>query len=231
MLVALQTWGFLAPAIWGFNARWLPVFLGLGAPRIVPLFGALAAAWISLVAGFFHQSAISAAALPIAAGCAIAGLRVWERAVQPAKTQGVHRSFPYFVRLAYVWLLVAACVWVWAAWGDRNGGIWGAARHALTVGFISTMVFSIGQRILPAFGGARVLYSPLLMLLSLLTLAVGCTLRVTSEIAAYEGYWPGAWTLLPWSAVLEIVAVSFFAANLIVTFARPPAHLRSAAGG
>ncbi len=231
MLVALQTWGFLVPAIWGFNARWLPVFLGLGSPRVALLFTALAAAWISLLAAFFHQLTISAVILPIAALCSIAGLRVWETAVQPAKTQGVHRSFPHFVRFAYVWLLVAAGLWVWAAWGDRNGGIWGAARHALTVGFISTMVFSIGQRILPAFGAARVLYSPQLMLLSLLTLSLGCTLRVTSEIAAYEGYWSGAWTLLPVSALLEIGAVSLFAANLIMTFAQPPAHLRSATAG
>jgi uncharacterized protein involved in response to NO len=28
-LVALETWCFLTAAIWGFNARWLPVFLGI----------------------------------------------------------------------------------------------------------------------------------------------------------------------------------------------------------
>jgi hypothetical protein len=115
---------------------------------------------------------------------------------------------------------------VWAVWADRNGGIWGAARHALTVGFISTMVFCIGQRILPAFGGARVLYSPRLMLLSLVAITLGCFLRVVSEIPAYEGYWAAAWKMLPCSAIIELTAVSLFAANLFATFMQPPAHLR-----
>jgi hypothetical protein len=227
-LVALETWGFLTPAIWGFNGRWLPVFLGLGSPRTKWLFAALAGAWISLLAGFFPQPEFSAAVLPFAAIASIFALRVWEKPLQPAKIQGVHSSFPLFVRIAYVWLLAAAILWVWAAFGDRNGGVWGAARHALTVGFISTMVFCIGQRILPAFSGGRVLYSSRLMLLSLLTITAGCFLRVSSEILAYEGYWAGAWHILPCSAILEMTAVSLFAANLLLTFLQPPAHLRAA---
>src|SRR5207249_10876663 len=31
-LLVLSTWGFLVPFIWAFNARWLPVFLGLANP-------------------------------------------------------------------------------------------------------------------------------------------------------------------------------------------------------
>ena len=27
--LVLQTWGFLVPFVWGFSAKWLPVFLGL----------------------------------------------------------------------------------------------------------------------------------------------------------------------------------------------------------
>jgi uncharacterized protein involved in response to NO len=42
---------------------------------------------------------------------------------------------------------------VWAAIADQHGGIWGASRHALTVGFAATMVFAIGPRILPHFAG------------------------------------------------------------------------------
>jgi hypothetical protein len=165
--------------------------------------------------------------LPVAAVTASIALHVWQKPLRPAKIEGVHRSFPFFVKFAYVWLLIAAGLWVLAAWADR-GGIWGAARHALTVGFITTMVFAIGQRVLPAFGGARVLYSPRLMLASLVTLTAGCALRVGSEIPAYEGYSQAAWHVLPCSAIIELLAVSLFAANLLATFARPPAHLRSA---
>jgi hypothetical protein len=92
------------------------------------------------------------------------------------------------------------------------------------VGFVATMVFAIGQRILPAFAGMRVLYSPRLMLGCLLLLNVGCALRVSTEILAYEGYWPPAWHALPWSAICELVAVTAFALNLVLTFRQPPAH-------
>ena len=40
---------------------------------------------------------------------------------------------------------------IWASLVEGSHGIWGASRHALTVGFLATMLFSMGQRILPAF--------------------------------------------------------------------------------
>ena len=94
---------------------------------------------------------------------AIAALRMFEPARQEPKTRGVHPSFPFFVRMAYGWLLVAALLGVGAAVWDSSGGIWGASRHALTVGFIAVMVFCVGQRILPAFAGMRLLWSTRLM--------------------------------------------------------------------
>ena len=220
-LVALETWCFLVPAIWGFNARWLPVFLGIGAPNGQLLLTALGIVWAAIIAGFCGLPILSALLLPAAAAIALVALRVWQKPLQPAKLRGVHRSFPFFIRAAYAWLLIASGLWVLAAWADHSGGIWGAARHALTVGFISTMVFSIGQRVLPAFGGARMLYSPRLMFASLATLTLGCALRVGSEIPAYEGYSQIAWRVLPCSAVIELVAFTLFAANLFATFARP----------
>ena len=86
-----------------------------------------------------------------------------------------------------VWLVVAAVLGVWAAFAANPDGIWGASRHALTVGFVSTMVFAIGQRVLPAFSGMRLLYSPRLMGASLGVLTAGCLLRVSSEVLAYQG--------------------------------------------
>jgi hypothetical protein len=72
----------------------------------------------------------------------------------------------------------------------------------------------------------RVLYSPRLMLTCLLLLNIGCALRVSSEILAYENYWPPAWKILPVSAICELAAVTVFALNLLLTFKQPPAHLR-----
>jgi hypothetical protein len=83
------------------------------------------------------------------------------------------------------------------------------------------MVFSVGQRILPSFCGMRVLWSPRLMLVMLVLLMTGCTLRVTSEILAYQNYAAWAWNVLPVSALIELAAVTLFAVNLFVTFLRP----------
>jgi hypothetical protein len=226
-LVTLAAWGFLVPAVWGFNARWLPVFLGLDQPRPRFLFLALALAWAAILAEFAGQLTVFAVLLPFAALSAVIALHIAEPSPRPAKTTGVHASFPFFVRLAYVWLLIAAALSIRASWNDVNGGIWGASRHALTVGFLSTMVFAIGQRILPAFCGARVLYSSRLMLASLAALNIGCLLRVAAEIPAYEANVRLAWHVLPCSAVIELLAVGFFAANLALTLLQPPAHLRS----
>jgi hypothetical protein len=107
---------------------------------------------------------------------------------------------------------------VWAAFTDNSRGIWGASRHALTVGFLSTMVFVIGQRILPAFSGMNVLFSTKLMFAALSLLTLGCALRVSSEILAYGDFLDSAWSWLPVSAVTEMVAVTLFASNLILTF-------------
>lgn len=220
-VLILATWGFLIPAVWGFNSRWLPVFLGLKAPRTGGLFTALGLAWLVVIAAFSGYLAVSVALMPIATVIAIEALGVWEPSLRPPKVEGIHPAFPLFVRMAYGWLVVASVLSVCAYTWDRHGGIWGASRHALTVGFLSTMVFAIGQRILPAFCGMKVLFSKRLMLCSLLLLNVGCAIRVAAEIPAYEGILSHAWLCLPVSAVIEMTAVTLFAANLTVTFARP----------
>jgi len=153
-------------------------------------------------------------------GVAIAALRLFERPRNAAKVKGVHPSYPVFIRLAYAWASIAAALGIWAAWTAGSQGIWGASRHALTVGFLATMVFAVGQRVLPAFSGMRLLFSPKLMFLGLLLLTVGCSLRVGSEILAYREFAQAAWQWLPVSAITEMTAVTIFAANLLVTFAR-----------
>ena len=84
------------------------------------------------------------------------------------------------------------------------------------------MVFAIGQRVLPAFCGMRLLYSRGLMFASLAVLNFGCLLRVASEIPAYEANLPAAWKILPVSAVTELTAVTLFALNLSITLMLPP---------
>ena len=174
--LVLETWGFLVPFVWGFSAKWLPVFLGLRAVRGRVLLLAVAVNSVGVIAAMTGW--MRPAVLLLLGGIIVAvwALRFFERTQQPAKVKGVHASFPVFVRLAYGWAIIAAALGIWANAVEGSHGIWGASRHALTVGFLATMVFSVGPRILPAFSGMRLLFSTKLMFLSLLLLGTGCLL-------------------------------------------------------
>jgi uncharacterized protein involved in response to NO len=220
--LVLMAWGFMVPFVWGFSARWLSTFIGAPKPCDRGLALIVDLNTLGVVSAQLGAFRLAVCLLMAGAVMSSFALRIVFRPVQPAKTKGVHRSFPYFVRLAYAWLVVAAGLGLWAAFAKDSVGIWGASRHALTVGFVSTMVFAIGQRVLPAFSGMRLLFSPKLMFGALALLTVGCTLRVSSEVLAYQGYLQAAWQWLPVSAVTELTAVTLFAVNMVATFCSAP---------
>jgi hypothetical protein len=215
--LVLLGWGFLAPVVWGFSARWLPAFLSIPTPEVRFFKLALALNLAGVVGGVVGWSKPATVLLAMSAVVIGLALHLTKRPHGPAKVKGIHPSFSWFIRIAYLWLVIAGSMSVWAAFADMHGGIWGASRHALTVGFAATMVFAIGPRILPHFAGVRDLFSKQLMFLSLLLLQIGCTLRVSSESLAYEGLLPFAWKILPASGFLELSAVLLFAINLALT--------------
>ena len=224
--LVLQTWGFLVPFVWGFSAKWLPIFLGLRPIRARALLKAVALNYAGVIAAAIGWFGWAVAFLVLAICVATWALRLLEPAKQPVKVKGVHSTFPIFLRLSYAWAAVAGVLSIWAVVSINSHGIWGASRHALTVGFLSTMVFCVGPRVLPAFSGMRLLYSTRLMFFSLALLSVGCGLRVSSEILAYQGFAAWAWSWLPVSAITEMAAVTTFAANLILTFVSDPLTVR-----
>lgn len=225
--IVLAVWGVLVPTIWGFNARWLPVFLGLRQPNERELYIAYGFSIAGIAATFLQLLSVAAIAFLFAAILAIDALNIWKQSINPPKLLNVHPSFPFFVRFTYAWLLLSCVLDMMAVLLDSSGGIWGASRHALTVGFVAGMVFAIGQRLLPAFCGMRILWSTTLMYWSLFLLFSGCLLRVLSEPLAYQNIWAPAWKVLPASAITELIAVSIFALNIGATLLQPPAHLRS----
>jgi hypothetical protein len=171
--LVLLAWGFLVPVVWGFSARWLHSFLAISRPNTQVFRVALGLDVIGVlfgVTGWAIPATILLAAGAVAIGFA---LHLTQRPHGQAKILGIHPSFPSFVRIAYAWLVVAGFMSIWAALADQHGGIWGASRHALTVGFAATMVFAIGPRILPHFAGVYSIYSKRLMFLCLLLLQTG----------------------------------------------------------
>lgn len=222
--LALLGWGFLVPFVWGFSAKWMRVFLGLKPLRLEFLLGAVALDLCGVVCAAAGWLTASTLLLLTATISSIIAIRIFEASEQEPKIRGIHKSFPKFVRMAYGWLLIAAGLGVAATQWDTSGGFWGASRHALTVGFVGVMVLAVGQRILPAFAGMRLLWSPRLMFVGLFLLAVGCTLRVSCEVLAYQDYAGWAWQILPVSALVELTALAVFTTNLLCTFVLQKSH-------
>ena len=222
--LALMAWGFLVPFVWGFSAKWMTVFLGLKPLRTTWLLAALVVNLVGLGLTVAGAGWIGSWLFVVATAMAVMALRMFEASEKEAKIRGVHSSFPFFVRMAYGWLVVAAVLGVAATRWDTSGGIWGASRHALTVGFISVMILSVGQRILPAFAGMRMLWSTKLMFAGLALVTLGCTLRVSCEIIAYQGYAAWAWSVLPISALCELAGLTIYAINILGTFVLEPSH-------
>jgi hypothetical protein len=215
--LVLITWGFIVPFIWGFSTRWLPPLLGLPKTRKGGFLPAAVLLFAGAAIALNGDLLLSAVILLVASAVFIASLRLWEPSEREPKLRGVHASTPAFLRIAYAWLVIAAGLGIVAAALPLPNGYAGASRHALTVGFFAVMVFSIGPRILPAFFNVRRLWSTRLMATVLLTINVGCLMRVSSQILAYEGISGIAWSLLPLSAIIEMIAVFLFALNMMMT--------------
>ncbi len=218
LMIAL--WGFAVPMAWGYSTRFVTVFLSLPQP--------VHSAWGWLSAGIMAMIAVSLArqffladalALLLTAG-AIGALRVFRSSLRNPKIVGVYRNYPAFVRISYVWLAVGAALGVLADIFTRQAGLTGASRHAVTVGFLATLIFALGPRLLPSFLNGRELYSTALMAASLWLLNGGCLLRVSSEAVAYS-LGGAAWSVLPVSALLELAAVILFVVNLGLTLKQP----------
>ncbi|MDE3155059.1 MAG: NnrS family protein [Acidobacteriota bacterium] len=232
ILLELSLWTFVLPIALGYSARFTSMFLGLRPahpPQATPLgvrsldLGRLltlivVAIAISALLQAFIVTAILAFAFTL---LTIWALRVFEPPERPAFTAGVDARSPAFVRLAFGWLAIGAALGVAAAMQPAAGGLPGAGRHAITVGFVATLIFALAPRLLPGFLHRR-LFSRGLMAASLWLLTIGCALRVVSEAAAYgmPGSW--GWQVLPLSGVTELTAVLLFVLNLGATFACRP---------
>jgi uncharacterized protein involved in response to NO len=217
ILISLAIWAFGFPVVVGYSAKFFPGLLGTVPPSRDGLRLAVAFVAAAGVAFAIERPAPAAAATLIASIVAIWSLRLFQRCPGNPKRSGVYEGYPIFARLAYIWLLIAALL----GFGISHPGVLGASRHAFTVGFLATLIFSIGPRILPSFLNSRELWSPRLMRLFLMLITAGCALRVISEPLAYGETAAAAWKALPVSAFAELLAVLLFGSNLAMSLATP----------
>lgn len=108
--------------------------------------------------------------------------------------------------------------WPWLRAAGAMSIMAGAARHALAVGFMSTLILGVGQRLLPILGQTLLAWPRLVKPIFFLVQS-GCLLRVASELAT--AIWPTAYAVMPYSAPLELTALTLFAANALRTLWPP----------
>lgn len=236
-MLELAVFGFALNAIYGFGLRLLPGFVGLGSPKSGPIESAF---WlhnsgvVALIVGgrFPWANTLGTAAIAVAAIVYVLGMRGFRSSRLQRLAKGEtslrpeigERFLRRYVQLAFVWLLVSLTMLAiggvhsaWHAKADSHQFI-GAARHGLTVGFMSLLIMGVAQRALPVLGQTLLAWPRLVRPIFALV-AAGCLLRVVTEVASES--WPIAYRVMPYSALCELTAFALFSANCLRTLWPP----------
>src|SRR5262249_33571340 len=228
--------GFVTFWILGVSLRTLPVFMGLRArpalasALVVPLslsIGALAVAESFYLAGggWIWRTTFALGGLGTALCLTLGALSVGVFSSHAKKAEpGSDRAFEKFIVLAYGWLTLSAAMLAVFSLFALNGSpldhtLVGAYRHAITVGFISTMMVGMAFRIVPVFLGVP-LWSAGLREATFWLLATGCVVRVLFQSLSALGD-PTWLRIAGISGVLELAALILFAINLWRTLDAP----------
>ncbi len=228
LLMELAIFGFAMNAVYGFGQRLLPGMLGGGAPKARAIEAtfrlhnlgilALAASCLGAPTVFAALGALAITSGAVAWAIGLQGFRSTRRSA-PRPEAGS----PFLVRyiqLAFFWLLAGLALLLAGELAHTFRGVappkayLGATRHALTVGFLTTLILGIGQRLLPILSHDLLAW-PKLVVPTFALIAIGNTLRVTLQLATIV--WPAVYRILPISALFELTALSLFTANAIRT--------------
>jgi uncharacterized protein involved in response to NO len=220
IFLILALWGFAIPIAWGYSTRFVTIFAGLEKPKQIAARWLAAGVAVIVLGALLGRFLVVSIVAALTAAAAVWALRIFRPSEREPKRIGVYRHYPIFLRFAYMWLLIGAMLGIAAELAPAFSGLGGASRHALTVGFLATLIFCVAPLILPSFLGGRELRSTTLMGASLWILTVGCALRVSSEALAYSSPGGLGWRLLPVSAFLELLAVCIFVLNMGMTMAQ-----------
>jgi hypothetical protein len=221
--------GFVTFWILGVSLRTLPVFMGLRSrPRAaaaLPLPLSLAVLLLATGEALFLRGGSDAARIAFGLGglgvaTCLAGFVLALGILSPshdAPEPGADRGYEKFLRLGYAWLLLSAvmlAVFSLLAIAGRNmdHAYVGAYRHALTVGFITTIMVGMALRIVPVFRGVP-LFSPLLRDAAFWLLATGNVIRVLFQSLSVP-LGPAALRIAGFSGILELAALLLFGVNL-----------------
>jgi NnrS protein len=240
-VIVVELFGFILAMIFGVNARNLPLFMRVKAAppeRLRPVQQLLPAAVVlcaagQAAAGFWPRAgqALAAAGWVGLLACAalyVTGVGLLGPRSRHILTAGESKWYEAYVLGAYFWLAVGLLFELaTAVLGLASGDLFLAGLHAITVGFISTMIMGMAARIVPAFAATR-LHSRGLFIAAWWCLMLGTLLRVPSQ-ALYTAVGGIFVPLLGVSGVIQLMALMLFAWNLWRTLDTSATHPAEAA--
>ncbi|HEX6202915.1 MAG TPA: hypothetical protein VF100_07930, partial [Thermoanaerobaculia bacterium] len=232
-LRAMQVQGVMLSAILGMSLFLLPMLFA----RKKAAFEIADAAWWPLQAALMAQIVAFVAFMSsgrmawagvlwaaqvlfaVAALAVVGGFRLWRREPRSA----AHAPELRFVLASHAWLAVslamtvAAPLWS-AATGHPFSHAWtGAARHAITVGFVSLSIVGFASRIAALLSGRPL--PPRLLAAVLVLLNLGCALRVTMQSAT--DWTAAAFPVAGVSGILEVAGLTLWGAAMATRLLRP----------
>jgi len=235
LLIELAVLGFAMNSIYGFGQMLLPGLLRIGSTRN----GAIELAhWFHnagvIIVCLANSTIAGSLSMGIGSGFLVAGASLFafghrgfvgRRRTSYGDEKG-HVTLDWYPPLAFFWLLVAlllmtgGVIYEAATENALPYAYMGAVRHGLTVGFMTTLILGVGQRMLPVLD-RTVLAIPRLTVPILVLIATGNLLRVSTELTT--SLTPAAYGVMPISALLEWSALLLFTINAAATmFHRDP---------
>jgi len=230
LIIKLAVFGFAMNSIYGFGQMLLPGLLRIGKPRL----GAIELSFWAHNAGvtmMFSASAIPGHAVSLLAQplgslmvflgavCYAVGQRglIGKRRTSTRLEQG-HWLLDIYPPLAFSWLIISLVLLAGGSiFASLSGqplphAFTGAVRHALTVGFMTTLILGVGQRLLPVLEH-NVLRMPGLALPILACIGVGNLWRVATQLTTLQ--FPLAFSVMPISALFEWTALLLFTISVV----------------
>jgi hypothetical protein len=220
--------GAIVTIIMGYTLRTVPAFMGLRIrppgvyrPVLVGYTGAIVLEALGESGALGPVSGVLRAAGGLgelaALGAFVWLLNLYAPRARQGTTQQERNPWPTrFIKTAYAWLLIAACL-------NAAFGVAGLAapvphafvasyHHALTVGFISLMIVGMSMRLVPVFV-TRMMRNPAPAGVIFALLLGGNTLRVLTESLAYL-YGEPYYLLMGLSGFIEVAGLACYAVLL-----------------
>jgi len=216
--------GALCTLVFGVWARLAPGFVASPPARPWPLLAG-AALWLAGVLALAVDLPIGPWLLLLGLAALTAALGVFGAGIARQPLQGHARLTRLGVRSAFLWAFIGIAIVAAGGLGVASSYLQvSAARHALALGFVTLMIYSVAARALPAFL-SRGRWSLRLQAATLAVANLGLALRVGPQIVQATGASSDA--IVGLSGVLAYASLALFALNVVRTLRGPSAPVAS----